>query len=165
MSPSTEDICPYGKQGGVAILPVRVADCPVYLLLGARMSFIRIFLIDDHPKVLDQIAARLSDEDDIEVVGNATDCTRARALLEEIHPRPSVLIVDPVSQNGMEKSGIAEIMKAFPALAVIVLTVVVDTSLKVELGKLGIKDVLEKGIDSDKLVSVVRQVAAAHQTN
>src|SRR6185437_8193048 len=56
------------------------------------LSRIKIYLIDDHPIVREGFARAISDEHDMEVVGQAG--TAADALRETLTTKPDVVLVD-----------------------------------------------------------------------
>ena len=122
------------------------------------MNPIRIFLIDDHPKVLTQIEERLEQEDDFKVVGKASSWQQAKDSMG--HSNPEVLLIDPVTPNGLDVESIKSFKANWPAMAIVVLTAFVDTNLLVELKKLGVCQVLEKGFASQNLVDVLRFVGS-----
>ncbi|MDH3944549.1 MAG: response regulator transcription factor [Anaerolineae bacterium] len=120
------------------------------------MKYRRLLLVDDHAEVLKRIGARLAYEDDILVAGEARTGVDAIRLVEEVDP--DVILIDPVMQDGMGMEILKRIREMFPLISIVVLTSIVDAALNVELKKLGINDVLEKSVDSDALVEMVRAV-------
>jgi len=121
-----------------------------------KMKYRRLLLVDDHAEVLKRIGARLAYEDDILVAGEARTGVDAIRLVEEVDP--DVILIDPVMQDGMGMEILKRIREMFPLISIVVLTSIVDAALNVELKKLGINDVLEKSVDSDALVEMVRAV-------
>ncbi|MBN2502329.1 MAG: response regulator transcription factor [Anaerolineales bacterium] len=127
------------------------------------MNPIRIFLIDDHPKVLTQIEERLEQEDDFKVVGKASSWQQAKDSMDKSNPE--VLLIDPVTPNGLDVDSIKSFKANWPAMAIVVLTAFVDTNLLVELKKLGVCQVLEKGFASQNLIDVLRFVGSEQSVN
>ncbi len=127
------------------------------------MNPIRIFLIDDHPKVLTQIEERLEQEDDFKVVGKASNWQQAKDSMSISNPE--VLLIDPVTPSGLDVESIKSFKANWPAMAIVVLTAFVDTNLLVELKKLGVCQVLEKGFASQNLIDVLRFVGSEQSIN
>lgn len=125
-------------------------------LAALTMYPIRIFLVDDHPKVLAQIESRLAAEDDLAVVGRAVDCEQAADT--SFSEQPNILLIDPVTRDGLNLGLIEKLKAQFPATAIVVLTAFADTALQIDLKKIGVKHILEKGVDSQRLISTLREV-------
>ena len=53
---------------------------------SGRMSRIRVLIVDDHPVVRDGLRGMLSDEPELEVVGEAEDGEAALAAVEALDP-------------------------------------------------------------------------------
>jgi len=60
----------------------------------------RVLLVDDHPQILDNVSAMLSD--DFEVVGVATDGTKALEIARELQPDAVVLDVEMPGLDGFQ---------------------------------------------------------------
>lgn len=120
------------------------------------MSSIRVLIVEDHPEVSIRIADRLAHERDIVVAGKARGGEEAIRLAKEINP--DLILIDPITDDNDGMSVLGKIIYACPSIAIVVLTSVVDAAMKVELGKLGINRILEKGVDSDVLVDVLREM-------
>lgn len=127
------------------------------------MNPIRIFLVDDHPIVLTQIEERLAQEDDFKVVGKAADWNHAKEAI--LKSNPEILLIDPVTSNGLDVDSIKGFQTNWPAMAIVVLTAFVDTALLVELKKLGVCRVLEKGFASQNLIDILRFVGSERGMN
>jgi two-component system nitrate/nitrite response regulator NarL len=126
-------------------------------LFETRMKPIRILLVDDHRKLLSQIEARLSYEEDFEIVGKASE--RGEALETAQTHKPEIVLLDPVTGEGLDIELIKGIRNTLPLTVIVVLTAFVDTAMLVELRKFGISKVLEKGIDSNELIGALREAA------
>lgn len=120
------------------------------------MPPIRVLLIENHPEVSKRVAARLAFESDIEVAGRASVCDEVVELAKKINP--DIILIDPITEDGSGMLALDEIRAAKPDVQIVVLTAVVDAALKLEFQKLGIDNYLEKGIDSDSLLKVIRKM-------
>ena len=118
---------------------------------------IRILLADDHRQVLEQLAARLSREPDFEVAGVTS---KSRATLSETRAKhPDILLMDPFMRDGFGLATLRQIRSSLPSIIVVVLTAFVDTTLNIQLRKIGIKHILAKGVPFSRLVTELRAAA------
>ncbi|MBI5880084.1 MAG: response regulator transcription factor [Chloroflexi bacterium] len=117
------------------------------------MHPIRILLADGHQNVRMQVRARLARESGFEVVGEAATSERVLELVAEA--RPDVLLIDPIMPDG---HGLLAVSQLAPQMAVIVLTAFSDTVMQMELRRMGVRQILDKGIESERLVDAIRGV-------
>ena len=120
------------------------------------MTNIRILIVDDHVKVRTQISNRLSREGDLLIIGQAGSCEEIDALSSEI--KPDVVLIDPEMSDCEGLSGLELVRDHFPEANIVVLTAVADTAMQVELRKVGVQNVLSKGIESQYLIQTIREV-------
>ena len=114
---------------------------------------VRIMLADSHADVRKQLAERLSREKDFEIVGQAST---AAEMLERIHAsRPDVLVVDPDVRGEDYIDALKNLRFQLPHIRVVVLASVVDTFLQVELTRVGVDRILNKGIRTDALLQAI----------
>jgi len=81
---------------------------------------ITIVLTDDHAVVRGALRALLDAQDDIEVVGEASDLESARAAVQE--SRPSVLILDVNLPDGLGVDAVAGLREESPGMEIVLLT-------------------------------------------
>ena len=124
------------------------------------MASIRILLADDHANVRDQIRNRLSREPDLEIVGEARHSTQAMELAAQT--TPDVVLIDPIMRDGRGLVAVAQIAQQLPQVTIIVLTAFADTALQMELKRIGIRCILDKGIQSEQLIETVHQYGHNH---
>ena len=120
---------------------------------------IRIFLADDHSIVRKQLALRLNSEPDIDVVGVAATSLETFQKIQMTHPH--ILVMDPLMRDGLGVATLRQVRANFPELVIMVLTAYVDTMLNMQFQKMGIKQILTKGIASSELLAALR---AAYST-
>ncbi|MBI3159333.1 MAG: response regulator transcription factor [Chloroflexi bacterium] len=118
------------------------------------MPTLRTMLFDDHAMVLEQVAGRLRQENDIEVcqtsgLVNVVESTRA--------VRPDVVVIDPQNKDGYNYDLLFLVRQSQPETKIIILTAIADTSMRMVLQRIGISDVLEKGVDTEKLLDAIRR--------
>ena len=120
------------------------------------MSKIRVLIADDHALVREGIAAFLRMNDDIEVVGEASDGIEAIERAGKI--RPDIILMD----IGMPRLGgleaMVELKKTDPAVKVIVLTQYDDREYISRFLKAGVSGYLLKKAVGSELVNAIRAV-------
>lgn len=119
---------------------------------------IRVFLLDDHEVVRRGIAALLSTESDIEVVGEA-DCARA-ALARVPALRPDVAVLDVRLPDGDGVTVCRELRAQLPELACLMLTSFADEEALFNAVMAGASGYVLKQIGGLDLVGAVRTVAS-----
>jgi len=119
---------------------------------------IRIVLADDHPIVRDGLKKLLTLEDDIEIVGEASDGREVLAVVNET--RPDIVILDLRMPN---MDGLTA-LQAFQELSykpkVIVLTASEDKNEFVQAMKLGCSGIVLKQTAPELIVKSIRKVYA-----
>ncbi len=118
------------------------------------MRLIRLLLADDHPDVLAQLASRFRREPGIELVGQAENSAQAIAL--SLAEKPDVLLIDPIMRDRLGLNALKQIIRRCPSTQLIVLTAVVDTALQIELRKLGVSQILIKGLETSQLLQTIQ---------
>ena len=117
---------------------------------------IRILIADGHPIVRYGLSARLSTEEDFEVVGEAGDGSTTLDLLT--HLTPDVVLLD-VRLPGTDGLSVLRATHGSGNPAkVVILTASEDKSQFVEALNLGCRGILNKQILSDKIVACIRRV-------
>lgn len=118
---------------------------------------IRILIADDHPLFREGVAASLSREEDLRVVGQASTGEEAFSLAGEL--LPDVLLLD-ISMPGA--GGIAAAQKiaaAFPIVRIMMLTVSEDEDNLMNALRAGARGYVLKGISARQLAGAIRLVA------
>ena len=123
---------------------------------------IRIMLADDHLVVRMGLAAIISIERDMEVVGEAADGAEAVKLATELHP--DVVIMDIMMPKLDGVAATAEIRKRNPETQILILTTFGtsdDLRRALEVGAIG---ALVKDSAQTELVNAIRKCAAGEKT-
>jgi DNA-binding NarL/FixJ family response regulator len=118
---------------------------------------IKVLLVDDHPMVIKGLRLFLHTQDDMEVVGEASNGAEAVAAVERLHP--DVVLMDlmmPV-MDGVEAT--RRIKQAHPEVKVIVLTSFSDQDHVLPAIRAGAQGYQLKEIDADELARCVRAAA------
>ncbi len=119
---------------------------------------IRVFLMDDHEVVRRGVAALLSSEDDIEVVGEAGTADHALARIPAA--RPHVAVLDVRLPDGDGITVCRELRSAMPDLACLMLTSFDDEDALFDAVMAGASGYVLKQIHGSDLVGAVRTVAS-----
>ncbi|WP_433234773.1 response regulator transcription factor [Actinomadura nitritigenes] len=119
---------------------------------------IRVFLLDDHEVVRRGVAALLSAEDDIEIVGEAATAEHALARIPAARPDVAILDVRLPDGDGVEVC--REIRSQMPELACLMLTSFDDEDALFEAVMAGAAGYVLKQIHGSDLVGAVRTVAS-----
>lgn len=122
---------------------------------------IKIVIADDHRIFIDGIKALLKDINDIIITGDAEN---GEQLIEQvaIH-KPDIVLTDiqmPV-KNGIEAT--KEIIKRFPEIKVIALTMMNESVFIKKMLEAGAFAYILKTVDKDELINVIRKVAAGEK--
>lgn len=117
---------------------------------------IRVVLADDHPIVRDGLRKLLSLEDDIEVVGEASD---GREVLEVVRATlPDVLVLDLRMPHMDGLAALQALQQVGHKVRVIVLTASEDKNEFVQAMKLGCSGIVLKQTASELIVKSIRKV-------
>ena len=126
-------------------------------MTGDTAKTIRVFLLDDHEVVRRGVAALLSAEDDIEIVGEAGTAETALARIPAA--RPDVAVLDVRLPDGDGVSVCRELRSQMPDLACLMLTSFDDEDALFEAVMAGAAGYVLKQIHGSDLVGAVRTVA------
>jgi len=120
------------------------------------MSPIPVLIVDDHPVVRKGLRCLLSDEPEIEIVGEAVN---GRQAIEQVGQRqPDVVLMDLLmpEMNGVE--AIRQIMAQHPKVRILVMTSFASDDMVFPSIKAGALGYLLKESDPEDLLRMVRQV-------
>lgn len=118
---------------------------------------IRVLIADDHPLMREAIKVRLSVEDDLTVVGEASDGTSAVELGKALAPD---LVVLDLHMPGLSGSELVSAMRmAAPASRILVLTGSLERHTVRDVLAAGADGYVLKEDETEELVSALRRVA------
>jgi DNA-binding NarL/FixJ family response regulator len=129
---------------------------------GGGQGQISVFLVDDHEVVRRGLAALLTAEADIDVIGEAGTMASALARMPALRPDVAVLDVRLPDGDGVEVC--REIRSSLPGTACLILTSYGDDRALLGAITAGAAGYVLKQTCGEDLVSAVRTVAAGHST-
>lgn len=121
------------------------------------MSFLKIYIVDDHQMLIDGLKALLSDEKHISIVG---ENTLAKSALKEIGEyRPDIVLTDI---NMPEMDGIEltkHIKKLYPTIKIIALSMFGERETISDMLKAGVSAYILKNTGKQELLKAIDKVA------
>lgn len=117
---------------------------------------IRVLVVDDHPIVRSGIMSVLATQPDFEVVGDAGDGNEAVRLAVELTPDLVLMDLRMPNKNGVDAT--AEILRARPAMRVVVLTTYASDGEVLKAIEAGAVGYLLKDVPHDELFRALRAV-------
>lgn len=121
------------------------------------MSRVDILVVDDHPLFRRGIRWSLEEEEDFQVVGEASDAQEALRLADQLVPDVILLDLNLPGMSGLEVSRILK--RRHPQTAVVVLTMHEDDEQLFSSIRVGASAYCTKDIDPTELTNVIRRVA------
>lgn len=122
-------------------------------------SPIKLVLVDDEAQVRRGLSMAFSAEKDLEVVGEADDGRSALALVKALHPDVVIMDVRMGMVDGLTAT--QQIRDEEPDVRVIVLSLLDDALTRRAAREAGARAFVGKQEGSERLVSTIREVAAA----
>jgi len=124
------------------------------------MDKLRLVIVDDHPIFREGVAAVLTAEPDIEIIGQGITADDAVCLVREL--RPNVIILDiNIPGGGLNAAQI--ICDEFPEVKIVVLTGLPEEDLVLSALKAGAQAYVLKGVAARELVSILHTVQAGER--
>ncbi|MGD1053896.1 MAG: response regulator transcription factor [Candidatus Dormibacteria bacterium] len=117
-----------------------------------------MFIIDDHKMFTQAVAAALTEEPDMEVVGTVDTLTDARRELEKVEV--DVILLDQRLPDGQGTHAAAELRAIRPGAKVVLVTAAMDPSVLNEALAAGCAGFVTKGDSIDALSAAVRAAAS-----
>jgi len=122
---------------------------------------IRVLLVDDHDAVRAEIAAHLSEDRNIELVGEASNGSEALEKASELSPDVILMDISMPVMNGFEATKL--IKDRSPDMKIIAITMHNNHSYVLEMQRLGASGLLLKDESPTTLIHAIKKVAAGEQ--
>ena len=124
------------------------------------MERITVLLADDHQIVRSGFREILEREDDLKVLGEAKDGLEAVTLVKKLHPDVVLMDVAMPRLNGLQAT--RQILQAFPATKIIMLSAYSDDAYVSEAMNSGAQGYLLKQTSAENVCEAIREVAQGH---
>ena len=122
---------------------------------------ITILLADDHEVIRYGMSLVLSGQDDLEIVGEAGSGEQVLDLAEKLHP--DLVLLDMGMPGISAGSLIAQLLKQYPVMRVLVLSMHTDQALVLDALRSGACGYVLKENSTDEILRAVREVAAGRK--
>ncbi|HMJ00520.1 MAG TPA: response regulator transcription factor [Gaiellaceae bacterium] len=122
---------------------------------------IRVLIVDDHAVVRSGLRRVLEAEDDLEVVGEASDMRTA--IFEAREQKPDVVLMDLVMPGGSGIEATAAVLKEAPDAIVLVLSMQDDPRYVREAFEAGASGYVLKEAADAEVVDAIREVAGGRR--
>lgn len=123
---------------------------------GITESKSRIYLIDDHPLVIQGITELINAERDLQVVGSTGDWTLALNQIPELKPDVVVLDITLAKANGIEV--LKNLRVHFPDLKVLMLSMHDENLYAMRSVRAGAQGYIMKMTATEEVVAAIRQI-------
>lgn len=124
------------------------------------MKKINLMLVDDHEMIRSGLKSLLQTEEDLHVVGEASNGAEALEKIADLRPDVVVMDISMPVMDGLEAT--KRMTRQFPETAVLVLTVHEDKQYFFQMLQAGAKGYVTKEAAADELVAAIRTVADGH---
>ena len=120
-----------------------------------------ILIVDDHPMMRAGLAARITDESDLEVCGEAEDVAGALSAVDSL--RPDLAIIDISLKEGHGIDLVKEIKTRFPKVKMLVLSAYKESLYAERALRAGALGYLNKQESDDNILEAIRTVLAGER--
>lgn len=121
---------------------------------GARL---RLVIADDHDLLRDGIRSRLSDEEFVDIVGEARNGREAVELCLQLQPDMVLLDISMPELNGLEAA--ARIKQTLPAIKVLFLSIYDNEEYVREALRIGANGFVLKDVSKAEMINAIKSVA------
>ena len=115
-----------------------------------------ITLADDHELMLDGLSGLINSEPGLEVVAMAKNGEELVQSIKKNYPDICLVDLDMPIMDGLQASEV--LLRQFPEIKIVILTMHKERSLLKRMKRMGIKGYLIKTCDSDELIFAIRKV-------
>ena len=118
---------------------------------------IGVLVVDDHPVVLTGLAALISSDPGLSVVGTARSCAAARELAHDVVPDVAVLDLQLPDGDGIALG--AELKQRWPGLRVLILTMHASQEYVLQAFATGVHGYALKGQPAEEVLQAIHMIA------
>lgn len=118
---------------------------------------VRIVIVDDHPLVREGLKQLLAEQNEFELVGEASDAAQARQIIAQLQPEIAVLDLTLGADSGMDL--VRWIRQQYPAIRIMVLSMQDEALYAERLLRLGISAYVMKSAAESDFLNALRKVA------
>jgi len=120
------------------------------------MERIRIFVVEDQPKILKNMIKLLGDFDEVDIVGTAMSGEDALPAIGKIRPEVVLLDLGLPHMSGIDVT--REVKKDHPEIEILIFTIFDEEDKVLEAIQAGASGYLLKGMEAEKIVEAIRDV-------
>ena len=151
-------VVPCGKRPSGRVSAPSASDGPASTVRQeANDGRVRVLLVDDHKVLREGLAGLLEQQNDIRVVGQASDGEQALEAIAQLHPDVVVMDITMPRMDGIEATRRAT--ARWPHLAVIGLSMHSEATMSETMRQAGACHFLTKGGPVEDVVAAIRQCA------
>jgi len=129
--------------------------------MNSQTRTINVLIADDHPLMREGIAAVISSQPDMQVVGEASDGNEAIAMYRQLRPDVTLIDLQMPHMNGMD--AVEAIRAEFPQACLAILTTFRGDARAMQAIKGGAQGYLLKSSLRKELTDAIRVLAAGHR--
>lgn len=122
------------------------------------METIKILIVDDHQLVREGLKAMIGNEDDVRVVGEASDGTEALVMARELAPNLVLMDIRMPKMDGLEAA--RRLKRDFPDTSVIMISIYDNEAYVTDAIRAGAAGYLLKDVSRDLLIHTIKAVRA-----
>lgn len=118
---------------------------------------VRIVIVDDHPLVREGLKQLLAEQNEFELVGEASDAAQARQIIAQLAPDIAVLDLTLGADSGMDL--VRWLRQQYPSVRILVLSMQDEALYAERLLRLGISGYVMKSAAEADFLNALRKVA------
>jgi two-component system response regulator NreC len=115
-----------------------------------------LILADDHEIFLDSLSAMLLTEDNLNIIGKVNNGKELIKVATDLNPDMCIVDIDMPVMNGLQAS--ETLLKLFPDIRILILTMHKERSLIKKMMSIGVKGYLLKTCDRDEFIFAINQI-------
>jgi DNA-binding NarL/FixJ family response regulator len=121
-----------------------------------KASNISVLIVDDHPVVRNGLQSLLSQYDDMNVIGEAANCTDALECMGRLNPDVNLIDIKLADESGIALARRA--LRKYPKQRIIIITSYDDEEYFAEAVQIGVDGYLLKSASPELLAETIRAV-------